>query len=541
MSVVAAIADEFFELVVARFPIAASFMGIAGHDDRLTDFSRAAEQRFVDAVAGLAARARAVPDEGLSRSDLITERIIEHEASVLTGPIEARWIEFTVSDFMLTPAAGLLTSLTDVPVTDDLPKRLAAVPEALTAIAQRQRDGLAAGLTPVAHLVTAAIANLDSRLATVDSYIRSEACRPVVTELMAPAIAAYRDFLAAELLPYGRDTEHAGVCWLPGGEARYAAAVRLHTTTSLTPDELHQIGLDVIAGLADEYVPLGLAVFGTSSLAEIFRRLREDPSLRWSNADEMVAAAEATVRRAEAAAPAWFHRLPAVACAVRAYPPATPATAPPAYRHGTLDGSRPGTYFVNTAVPADSVRHKTEVTSFHEAVPGHHFEVTNAESRTDLPMLRRIAAITAYREGWALYSERLADEMGLYSGDLARLGMLMMDSTRAGRLVVDTGLHHKGWSRQQAVDYLLANTPMTPHHIQSEVDRYLAAPGQALAYMVGRLEIQRLRRLAESALGSRFDIRDFHEAVLGEGPVPLSLLDELITGWIASGVGSAVT
>jgi uncharacterized protein (DUF885 family) len=180
------------------------------------------------------------------------------------------------------------------------------------------------------------------------------------------------------------------------------------------------------------------------------------------------------------------------------------------------------------------VRYKNEVTSFHEAVPGHHFEVTNAESRTELPMVRRTGSVTAYREGWALYSERLADEMGLYSDDLSRLGMLMMDSTRAGRLVVDTGLHAKGWSRQQAIDYLLANTPMAPHHVVSEVDRYLAAPGQALAYMVGRLEIQRLRRFAEAELGDRFDIRDFHEAVLGEGPVPLSVLAELIEEWVAS-------
>jgi len=533
MSVVIDLADELFDLLLDRNPLGASFMGLPGHDDRLTDYSRAADQRFAAAVEGLAARARAVPDEGLSRADRITKRTIEHEAGVQLGRIEGRWIEFTVSGLFLTPAAGLLTSLTDVPVTDDLPKRLAAVPAALAAIAQRQRDGLADGLTPIAHLVRQAIENLDARLSGVDAYVKSEACRPVVVDAVAPAIAAYRDFLATELLPHGRDPEHGGVCWLPDGDRRYAAAVRAHTTTSLTPDELHQIGLDVIAGLAEEYVPLGRSVFGTDDLAEIFRRLREDPALRWSDGDEMVAAAEATVRRAEAAAPAWFHQLPPVACEVAPYPPGTPASTPPAYRHGTLDGSRPGTYYVNTAVPHEAARHKTEVTSFHEGVPGHHFEVTRAESRTSLPMLRRTAAVTAYREGWALYTERLADEMGLYSTDLDRLGMLMMDSTRAGRLVVDTGLHARGWSRQQAIDYLLANTPMAPHHVVSEVDRYLAAPGQVLAYMVGRLEIQRLRRLAESELGDRFDIRDFHEAVLGEGPVPMSVLAELITEWIA--------
>jgi uncharacterized protein (DUF885 family) len=532
MSPLAELADELFDLVPTRFPIGASFAGIPGHDDRLTDYSRPAEEAFAASVAGLAARAAALPDEGLSTTDRITKRIIAHEAEVLAGQIEGRWVEFTVSDLMMTPVAGLLMALGDVPLTDDLPKRLGAVPEFLATVEQRQRDGLAAGLTPVAHLVQAAIADLDTRLATVDGLVRSAACRPVVTSLVAPAIVAYRDFLATQLLPRGRDPEHGGVCWLPGGAERYAAAARVHTTTSLTPDELHRIGLDVIDGLAREYEELGRKVFGLTDLHQIFRRLREDPALRWSTEEEIVAAATATVRRAEAAAPAWFHRVPAVPCQVLPYPPSTSAATPPAYRHGSLDGSRAGVYYVPTADPGERVRYKNDVTAFHEAVPGHHFEVTGAETRTDLPMLRRTASVTAYREGWGLYSERLADEMGLYSDDLARLGMLMMDSTRAGRLVVDTGLHAQGWSRQQGIDYLLANTPMAPHHVVSEVDRYLAVPGQALAYMVGRLEIQRLRRAAEAALGDRFDVRDFHAVVLSEGAVPLSVLDELITEWI---------
>ncbi|MFC0434149.1 DUF885 family protein [Kutzneria buriramensis] len=531
MSPLAELADELFDLVLARFPIGASFAGVPGHDDRLTDYSRPAEEAFAASVAGLAARAAAVPDEDLSTTDRITKRTIAHEAAVLAGQIEGRWIEFTVSDYLLTPVAGLLSALHDVPLNDDLPKRLAALPEFLATVAQRQRDGLAAGLTPLTHLVQAAIANLDVRLATVDTFVRSEACRPVVTSLVAPAIAEYRDFLATEVLPHGRDTEHAGLCWLPGGSERYATAVRAHTTTSLTPDELHQMGLDVLADLAHDYVELGRRVFGTDELPEIFRRLRDDPALRWSNAEEMIAAATATVRRAERAAPDWFHQVPSTVCDVRAFPPST-STLPGAYRHGSLDGSRPGTFHVNTDRPAETPRHQIEALAFHEAVPGHHFEVTGAETRTDLPLLRRTASVSAYREGWGLYSERLADEMGLYTDDLARLGMLMMDSTRAGRLVVDTGLHAQGWSRQRGIDYLLANTPMAPHHVESEVDRYLAVPGQALAYMVGRLEIQRLRRKAEAALGDRFDVRDFHAVVLSEGAVPLSVLDELITEWI---------
>ena len=175
----------------------------------------------------------------------------------------------------------------------------------------------------------------------------------------------------------------------------------------------------------------------------------------------------------------------------------------------------------------------SEVTAFHEAVPGHHFQITIAQELTHLPLFRRVMNPNAYAEGWGLYTERLADEMGLYSGDVYRLGMLAMDSMRAGRLVVDTGMHAKGWSREQAVDYLRENTPMSNLDIGNEIDRYIAYPGQALSYMVGRLEIQRLRAAAEQTLGDRFDIRAFHDVVLGNGSLPLAVLDEVVTSWVA--------
>jgi uncharacterized protein (DUF885 family) len=197
----------------------------------------------------------------------------------------------------------------------------------------------------------------------------------------------------------------------------------------------------------------------------------------------------------------------------------------------SLDGRRPGTYFANTYQPGERHRHTSEVTAFHEAVPGHHLQLSIAGELTDLPMLRRLANVNAYTEGWGLYCERLAEEMGLYSGDVARLGMLAMDAVRAGRLVVDTGMHARRWSRQQAVDYLTANTPMPVLEVNTEVDRYIAYPGQALSYMVGRLEILRIRAAAERALGDRFDIRTFHDLVIGGGPLPLNVLDQVIAEW----------
>jgi uncharacterized protein (DUF885 family) len=204
------------------------------------------------------------------------------------------------------------------------------------------------------------------------------------------------------------------------------------------------------------------------------------------------------------------------------------------YMPPAMDGTRPGTYFANTYRATERHRHISEATAFHEAVPGHHFQITIAQELTDLPLLRRLAPITAYEEGWGLYSERLADEMGLYSDPVARLGMLNEDSMRAARLVVDTGLHAQGWSRQQAVDYMRTATPMAQVEIESEVDRYIADPGQALAYMVGRLEIQRIRADAARTLGDRFDIRGFHDTVLGGGPLPLTVLSDVVAEWAAT-------
>jgi uncharacterized protein (DUF885 family) len=223
--------------------------------------------------------------------------------------------------------------------------------------------------------------------------------------------------------------------------------------------------------------------------------------------------------------------MPGIGCQVRAVPEGEQSTSAIAfYQPAPADRSRPGTYWLNPLGATERSRTLSEVTAFHEAVPGHHYQFSIA-AETELPNMRKYAFIEAYLEGWGLYTERLADEMGLYSSDEQRLGMLGLDAMRAGRLVVDTGIHAFGWSRQQAVDYLRENTVMTEPEIDSEIDRYIETPGQALAYMVGRLEIQRVRAEAETKLGDRFDIRAFHDLVVGSGAVPLSTLDQIVTSW----------
>ncbi len=350
-----------------------------------------------------------------------------------------------------------------------------------------------------------------------------------------PAFAAFRDALRSDVLPTARSTDAPGLVHLPEGPERYRLLVRMHTTTDRTPEELHQAGLDLVAGIHEEFRELGGRLFATSDLGEIFDRLQTDPTLRWGSAAEILAAAERAVRRAEAASGDWFGRLPEAVCALEAIPELEAAGSAPAYyMPPAVDGSRPGTYFTNVNDPTSRTSFDLESVAYHEAVPGHHFQISVALELPDLPVIRRLPLFTAYAEGWGLYSERLADEMGLYSSDLQRMGMLSADVWRASRLVVDTGIHAFGWTRQQAVDYMRENTPVAPIDVSAEIDRYIAYPGQALSYMSGRLEIERLRREAEAELGPRFDIKAFHDAVLGSGALPLSVLADVVHAWTDS-------
>jgi uncharacterized protein (DUF885 family) len=548
------LADEIVAAMFDAEPLLPVLLGIESDREGLGDPSEAAEQEYRARLAALVERARRLsPAPGTA--DAVTRDVLISQAQGHIDRIDSRLIEFTVSDIFVSPAPGLLTLLPMVAIGDAEQARahlgrLAAIPDYLAKALQRHRAGIAAGRTPVEHLVRAAIAHLDRYLAAPGSdpllrqpapdedFERSRA--RLLAEVVRPGFAAYRDGLVAEVLPHGRPAHRPGLTWLPGGDESYSAQVRLHTTTERTPEELHAIGRALIENLAGEYAELGERVFGTDELAEIFERLRSDPALRWNSGDELLEHARAAIARAARAAPRWFGRVPTQECVVEPVPAAEAPGGPAAYYlWPAADGSRPGTYFANTHEAEQRFRHTAEVTAFHEAIPGHHLQLGIALGLEELPLLRRIGEFNAYAEGWGLYAERLAEEMGLYSDDISLLGMLTMDSMRAGRLVVDTGLHAKGWSRQRAVDFLAENTPIAPVEIESEVDRYIAYPGQALSYMVGRLEIQRVRVTAENLLGDRFDIREFHDVVLGGGALPLSVLESVVTDWIVRKGGAA--
>jgi uncharacterized protein (DUF885 family) len=479
------LAERLSELTLDHHTLRPNLMGLRD-DGALQDHSEEADQDYLRRYQAIAEEAeRRIP---ATEDDRITKELVLYLVRAECDTIESRSIEFGVSGYLQDAVPELLYFLGHL-------KSHHAVPGFLATVAERHRAGIEAGRTPVRHLVEQAIA-------LVDQYDD-------------PAVRHYRDVLVNDVLPHGRDEEHAGLCWLPDGEALYRKAIRRHTTVDLDPHELHATGLRLIEDLTRE--------FGG----------RRSSGLKYTSAEEMIADAETAVHRAESVAPQWFRTVPRARCEIAETAPSVPASTPPHYFPAALDGSRPGTYFVNTKDPHTRLRNIAEATAFHEAVPGHHFESARLEQLQDLPLLRRKARITAFSEGWALYSEHLADEMGLYSSEEARLGMLTMDAKRAGRLVADTGLHAMGWSRRQAIDYLLENTPQPRELAEAEVDRYLAQPGQALAYMVGRLKFSELRTRAEQASGAAFDVRDFHEVVLGHGKLTLGLLDDVVTAWIA--------
>jgi uncharacterized protein (DUF885 family) len=322
---------------------------------------------------------------------------------------------------------------------------------------------------------------------------------------------------------------------VPGGAEGYVAAVARHTTTALTADEIHQIGLDTLAELRPRWAELGRRLFGTEDVGEIAHRLRTDPALRFTSSAEVLDTAAAALARAQAVQDRWFTPRALPGCAIEAINPADAGhSAMGWYRPPADDGSRPGVYHLLATEPTERHRYEYEALTFHESVPGHHLQLATAQ-QLDLPRYRRHLDVEAcsFNEGWGLYSERLAEEMGLYSDDLSLLGMLSFSALRACRLVIDTGVHSRGWTREQSVEFMYAHTATTREHVVSEVDRYICWPGQALAYRIGQREILRLRARAAAALGERFDLRAFHDVVLGSGALPLAVLDQNIARWTA--------
>lgn len=333
-----------------------------------------------------------------------------------------------------------------------------------------------------------------------------------------------------------------GVWRLPDGEAYYNARLQLSTTTTLTADEIHNIGLAEVARIQKDMEKIKEQVGFTGSLQEFFTFIKTDPQFQYPNTPEgkeaFLTDARGYVNRVMEIAPQWFSILPKAKLEVRAVEPFREATASIAfYNRPAPDGSRPGIYYMNLSDMTQVLKPQVEGISLHEGAPGHHFQIAYAQEMEGVPSFRRFGGYGVYSEGWGLYSEQLGKEMGFYQDPYSDFGRLSTELWRAVRLVLDTGLHAKRWSREQAMDYFRQNSLLSERDIQKEVERYITNPGQATSYKIGELKIFELRRKAQAALGDKFDIRDFHTVVLGSGAVPLQVLEEQADAWIAHGGG----
>jgi uncharacterized protein (DUF885 family) len=541
----AQLAHDYWQAFLDEEPTERHMLGDYSDVGHYEEASREAEQRFASTLRDYAARADALDETPLDDDERLTRGVIISSATahadLLDTPLGCRNADPVHGLQNTLPLLMSLLAVPDRAVADAMPAKLDGVGTHFRQLADRVREGGESGWVSPAFAVAETIRQVEQALAVpladdpvvaavqlpegVDADAVRDALRAAVERSVRPGLESYRDALR-EVLPMARSEEECGLSWLPGGSNAYDATLRYYTTTDKTAQEIHDIGLAQVEKLADEYRALGPEVVGTDDLQEIFEAMRTDPKLHFEHGDELVEQSRIALARAEAAMGAWFEVVPQAPCAVQS----TEVGAKAFYFPPATDGSRGGTFFINVDDPSSWGRFELEAMAFHEGVPGHHLQLAIASELPDtMPEFRKHLHNSAYAEGWGLYTERLSDEMGLYTAAVDRMGMYSADSMRACRLVVDTGLHALGWSRQQAIDYMVANSPLTEGVCRPEVDRYISSPGQATSYMIGRLEIQRMRREAEQRQGDRFEVKKFHSAVLESGSLPLGVLDRVVS------------
>ena len=543
------LADRFHHRWFEENPFTATSYGIGGYDDRVPDDSEQGQQAWRAEIGEFLKEADAISGGPLTPADAVTLDCTREAATQEQAVIDSAATEHTVTAMQYTGppafmAVAARTVLTDQAAAEAYLARLRRSGGWLDQLSERLRAGASKGRLPVAPLTEAAITWAEDVLAEPvpepalsprppagwDGAARwEEERRAVAAEVLKPALARWVATIR-ELLPQARPSAQAGLVNLPGGRDDYARAVRIFTTLPLQPEELHQTGLDHVAMLEARAVELG-AGLGLSGRDEVFAALR-DSAGKISPA-EAIRRAVVAVRRAEARAAEIFPAPLPPPCEVTPMPKVIAVSgAAPHYTPPRLDGGRAGTFWFNTERPTAGTGWDLEVVAFHEAVPGHHLQLSRLQLLTDLPALQRQRSITVFSEGWGLYAEQLAEEAGLYADERALLGSVSSALMRAARLVVDTGIHAFGWSREQALEYAVEHVPMPPGFMAAEIDRYVVMPGQALAYLTGKLEILRLRDEARRRLGAQFSLPAFHAAVLDHGSLPMPALNRSIAGWL---------
>jgi len=543
------LADRLHRRWLQQNPFAATMYGISGYDDLVPDESEEGRQAWRSEAGQFLREAAAFATGQLTPAEAVTLDCTKEAAAQELQVSDLAAAEYTVTAMQYTGPAAFLavaarTVLLDPAAAEAYLARLRRSGGWLDQLGQRLRAGAGKGRLPVAPLAEQAITWAEGVLAAPetspllspqppqgwpDAAAWDQERRRLAEEVVYPALARWVDTVR-ELLPRARPSAQAGLAYLPDGKQCYARAIRIYTTLPLSPEELHQTGLDHVAALEAQAVELG-AGLGLRGLDEVFAAVAD--SAGQIPPEQAMGRAADAVQRAEARAGEVFPAPLPPPCQVTPMPDVVAVTgAAPHYTPPRLDGGRPGTYWFNTKRPTAGTGWDTEVVAFHEAVPGHHLQLSRLQLLTELPALQRQRSLPVFAEGWGLYAEQLAEEAGLFADERGLLGAISTSLMRAARLVVDTGMHAFGWSREQALEFMADHVPMPREFLVAEIDRYVVIPGQALAYLTGKLEILRIREEARKRLGAAFDLPAFHGAVLDHGSLPMPTLARSITSWL---------
>ena len=547
---------EQWEYRLSASPLFASFLGEKRWNDKLDDYSQEAIEKNLRETQKFLDRFEAIDSSGFSEQEALNKVLIVRDLRLqLEGAKFKPW-EMPVDQQngvqIYLPQIVNTLSFESVKDYEDYISRLKQMPRLLEQNVALMRKGMSEKLMPPRFLLekaaeqsnaiateepekshfAAPFIKFSSSISEVDQKRLREAGLVVIKESVLPAYARFTAFLRDEYAPKGRS--EPGIWSLPDGAARYRFEIRHMTTTELTPDEIHAIGLKEVEETEAQMLELAHKL-GFKDLASLNEHIKSDRRFYATSGQQLLDLYANYVHEMEPELPKLFGRLPKNKLAVIPMEASRSKDAVPAdYTNGTADGSRPGHINVNEWDPEHRLVLNVEAIAYHEGIPGHHLQLSLAQELAGQPAFRKYEDYTAFVEGWAFYSERLGKEVGLYHDPYSDYGRLENEMWRAIRLVIDTGVHEKHWTRDQMVAYFHRYTAMDEPNVQSEVDRYIAWPGQALAYKIGQLEILKLRQAAKEQLGEKFDIRAFHDEVLGDGALPLDVLDKRVRDWVAS-------
>ena len=550
------LSKDFFQNSLDSSPTSAIMRGHKQYFDQIEELNEETFEKETEAVNDFISRLENIDPESLSNREKVTHGMLEFALSSNKDSLMDRSWEFGAgvsgfTSFLIDYNQQMFVP--DSESADMLLKRLELYKRLFSQIADVQMIGLKNNRVATERNLLRTIDQLENYLGSSleedplllinfspeisDSFISDwkEKAKKIIDSNIRPTVLAYFEQLKSDHIPKGRSDEHSGIMWIDGGEETYLRALRKYTGhKNITVKEVHEVGLSEIERLKKEFFEIGENVFpGVSTPEEVLEKMQTEPSMRYESKEQMLQLAVDTIERAYKPLDQWFTVFPKSPCKVLPVPAESEQHAPPAYYYPPLpDGSRDGTYFLNTYKAETKSIFEAESVAFHEAIPGHHLDRTIAVELQDVPEFQKYVASTAFVEGWGLYSEQLANEMGLYSNDVQQLGRLGNDAWRACRLVLDTGMHGMGWSRDKAVEFFRANSPIEEINSEIETDRYIAWPGQACSYKMGQLKIEELRRKAENELGDKFDIRYFHDEVLCDGGITLPILENKIKDFV---------